>query len=81
MSRTCQICGRGPVHGNRILRRGQAKKTGGIGQHITAVTPRVFRPNLQQLRAVVNGHPTRVKVCTSCLRSGKITKAAPRVAP
>ena len=33
MSRRCEICDKGDVRGNHILRRGQAKKTGGIGQH------------------------------------------------
>ncbi len=76
MSRICEICGKGAVRGNRILRRGQAKKKGGIGQHVTAVSPRLFRPNLQELRAMVNGRPMRIKVCTTCLRSGKVQKAA-----
>ena len=54
MSRRCEICGKGGVRGNRILRRGQAKKKGGIGQHITAVTPRLFKPNLQVVHAIID---------------------------
>jgi large subunit ribosomal protein L28 len=76
MARVCDICGKSAVRGSTILRRGQAKKKGGIGQHVTAITPRVFRPNLQVVRAVVHGQPQRVKVCTSCLRSGRVQKAA-----
>lgn len=76
MSRICDICGKGAVRGSSILRRGQAKKTGGIGQHVTAITPRSFRPNLQSVRAIVNGQPKRVKTCTACLRSGRVQKAA-----
>jgi large subunit ribosomal protein L28 len=76
MSRRCEICGKGGVRGNIIHRRGQAKKTGGIGQHITAITPRVFQPNLQTVRATVNGATHRVKICTKCLKSGRVVKAA-----
>ena len=76
MSRICEICGKGGHPGNRSLRRGQAKKTGGIGQHITAVTPRMFMANLQTVRAVVKGTPCRLKVCTVCIKSGRVRKAA-----
>jgi large subunit ribosomal protein L28 len=76
MSRICDICGKGAVRGNSILRRGQAKKTGGIGQHVTAITPRSFKPNLQRVRAVVDGRNQRVRLCTACLRSGRVQKAA-----
>ena len=75
MSRRCEICDKGAIRGNRILRRGQAKKTGGIGQHVTAVTPRTFQVNLQSVRAVINGTPRRLKVCTKCLKSGRVQKA------
>ncbi len=76
MSRRCEICGKGDLRGNRILRRGQAKKKGGIGQHVTAVTPRLFKPNLQIVHALVNGSPRKVKVCTNCIKSGRVVKAA-----
>ena len=76
MSRRCEICGKGQMRGNRILRRGQAKKKGGIGQHVTAVTPRIFKVNLQSVRAVINGTPSRMKVCTKCLKSDRVQKAA-----
>ena len=75
MSRRCDICDKGQRRGNRILRRGQAKKKGGIGQHVTAVTPRVFRPNLQVVRAIVDGTPRRIKACANCIKSGRVTKA------
>jgi len=76
MSRRCEICGKGPVRGTRIHRRGQSKKTGGIGQHVTAITPRIFQANLQTVRATVNGATRRIKLCTKCLKSGRIQKAA-----
>jgi len=50
MSRTCSITGSRPVRGSKIHRRGLAKKKGGIGMHVTAVTPRYFTPNLKTKR-------------------------------
>jgi len=78
MSRRCDICDKHQVRGNHILRRGQSKKTGGIGQHVTAVTPRTFHVNVQTAHAVVDGVRRRLKVCTVCIKSGRVTKA-PRV--
>ena len=76
MSRRCEICGKGGIRGNRILRRGQAKKKGGIGQHVTAITPRLFKPNLQVVHAVVGGVRRKIKACTVCIKSGRVLKAA-----
>jgi len=50
MSRVCSITGAKPRRGSVIHRRGLAKKKGGIGQHVTAVVPRVFLPNLKSKR-------------------------------
>ena len=55
MSSICEICGKGPVRGARIVRHGLSKKKGGIGLHTTAVTKRTFKPNLQTVRAAVSG--------------------------
>jgi large subunit ribosomal protein L28 len=76
MARKCEICGKGSVRGNRILRRGQSKKSGGIGQHVTAINPRRFQANIQVVRARVNGAVRRIKVCANCIKSGRIAKAA-----
>jgi large subunit ribosomal protein L28 len=76
MSRVCSICGKHPVAGRSIVKRGMAKKKGGVGQKITGITKRVFRPNIQSVRAVVNGETKRVKVCVACIRSGRIQKPA-----
>ena len=46
--------------------------------HAHNVTNRRFNPNLQTVRAVTKGVQRRVKVCTRCLRSGKVTKPAVR---
>lgn len=75
MSKTCSICKKGPVAGRTIKRRGLAKKKGGVGKKITGITIRRFLPNLQTVRAKVNGQIKRIRVCTKCLKAGKITKA------
>lgn len=69
MSRVCEICGKKGHIGRQIARRGLAKKKGGIGLKITGISPRQFKPNIQKVRALVNGKVERIKVCTSCLKS------------
>lgn len=75
MSRICEICGKGPAAGRTIMRRGLAKKKGGVGQRITGISPRRFLPNLKMVRALVDGKVKKVKVCTKCLKAGKVKKA------
>jgi len=75
MSRVCDICGKGPRTGNKIIRKGLAKKKGGIGLHTTGITRRRYLPNLQKIRIVINGGVCSKKVCTSCIKAGKVTKA------
>jgi large subunit ribosomal protein L28 len=75
MSRVCEVCGKGPRAGSSIVRHGLAKAKGGIGLHTTGISKRRFLPNLRSVRSLAtNGAVTRVKVCASCLKSGKITK-------
>jgi large subunit ribosomal protein L28 len=76
MSRICDICGKKPAAGRSIKRRGLAKKKGGVGRRITGVSKRRFLPNLQAVRAVVDGKTKKIRVCTSCLKAGKVIKAA-----
>ncbi len=64
MAQRCDVCGKGPQFGNRV-------------SHAHNVTHRRFNPNLQKVRAALdNGTHKHVKVCTRCLRSGKVTKPA-----
>lgn len=74
MSKICYICGKKPVAGRTIQRRGLAKKKGGVGRKITGITPRRFLPNLQFVRAFIDGHVKRIRVCTKCLKAGKVIK-------
>jgi len=74
MPKVCDVCGKGAVVGNRIIRHGLAKNKGGIGLHTTGVTRRRFEPNLHRVKANVNGTIRRLTVCASCIRSGKVLK-------
>jgi large subunit ribosomal protein L28 len=75
MAKVCDVCGKGPMTGNRIIRHGLAKKKGGIGLHTTGITPRRFLPNLQRIRVKENGGVRTRNVCMSCLKAGKVLKA------
>jgi large subunit ribosomal protein L28 len=76
MARECYICGKKPVAGRSISRRGMAKSKGGVGQRVTGVTKRRFLPNLQQVKAVIDGKNKRIKACTKCIKAGKVKKSA-----
>ncbi len=78
MSRYCELTGKGPVKGSIIWRSGKAKKKGGIGMHVTAITKRRFMPNLQRVKAVVDGEVRYVRVATSAIKKGLVTKAPKR---
>jgi large subunit ribosomal protein L28 len=75
MSKVCSICGKGPIAGISIARRGLPKKKGGIGLKTTGVTKRRFLPNIQTVKAVQDGTVRRIKVCAKCLKAGKVVKA------
>jgi large subunit ribosomal protein L28 len=63
MSKMCEICGKKPRVGNNV-------------SHAHNVTKRRFNPNLQRVRAVSNGSVKRMMVCTNCIKSGRVVKAA-----
>jgi large subunit ribosomal protein L28 len=48
--------------------------TGNLVSHSNIKTKKVSQPNIQRIKAVVNGKPVRIQVCTRCLRSGKVEK-------
>ena len=65
MAKICEVCGKKPIYGNRI-------------SHAHNVTRRRWEVNLKRVRAVVNGGNVHIRVCTGCIRSGKVIKPAIR---
>ena len=78
MARICELTGKGPIKGSHIWRSGKAKKSGGIGTHVTAITKRRFFPNLQRVKAVINGEVRYVRVTVKAIKQGLVTKAPKR---
>jgi large subunit ribosomal protein L28 len=64
--------------GNSIARRGKAKYLGGVGRKVTGVTKRKFKPNVQKVRAVVDGTVCRIRVSTKAIRTGRVEKPVKR---
>jgi large subunit ribosomal protein L28 len=62
MARRCEICGKGPLVGNNVSHANNKTKTRSL-------------PNLRSVRAVKDGAVMHVRVCTRCLKAGRITKA------
>ena len=65
MAKRCEICDKGPVVGRTV-------------SHAHNVGPRRFEPNLQTVRASIGGGTKKIRVCTRCLRSGRVVKAPAR---
>lgn len=65
MARVCDICGRGPTFGHHV-------------SHANNKRNRRWYPNLQPVRALVNGEVKRLRVCTTCIRSNRVVKAPRR---
>lgn len=78
MAKICEITGVGPIKGSHIWRSGKAKKKGGIGTHVTAITKRRFFPNLQRVKVVIDGQVRYVRVTANAIKKGLITKAPKR---
>ena len=78
MARICELTGKRPIKGSIIWRSGKAKKKGGIGQHVTAITKRRFMTNLQRVRAVVDGQVRYVLVSAKAIKKGLVVKPPKR---
>ena len=63
MSARCDVCGKGPMVGHRVSHANNKKK-------------RRFNPNLKRVHAIVDGVPRRIRACTGCIKSGRVSKAA-----
>ena len=62
--------------GRTYTRKGKAKKEGGVGRHIARKNIRRFMPNLQSARVLIKGVVKKILVCTRCLKTGRIARAA-----
>lgn len=78
MPRVCQFTGKKTTFGNQKTHRGKAKYLGGVGTKTTGITARKFKPNIQKVRAVVEGRVVRIKVSTKAIRSGLVVKPIKR---
>ena len=61
MAAKCDVCGKGPGFGHNI-------------SHSHRRTKRRWNPNIQSVRTVQGGTPKKLKVCTSCLKAGKVVR-------
>lgn len=83
MARVCTLCQKRTEVGKIVARRGLPKKKGGVGLRCTGRTLRKFKPNIQKVRAMVDGVPQRIRICTRCLKRGnfqKATRGKPKIA-
>jgi large subunit ribosomal protein L28 len=78
MARICELTGKRPMKGSIIWRSGKSKKSGGIGTHVTAITKRRFFPNLQRVKALVDGEVRYIRVSTAAIKKGLVVKAPKR---
>ena len=63
MAQRCDVCGKAKLFGNNV-------------SHANNATKRVWYPNLQRVRALLDGRVKNIDVCTKCLKAGKVLKAA-----
>ena len=78
MARKCYFTGKKTKFGRSISRRGKAKYLGGVGRKVTGITKRRFKPNIQKVRAVVDGRVTRIRVSAKAIRMGLVVKPPKR---
>ena len=78
MSRECYFTGKRTIFGQSISRRGKAKHLGGVGKKVTGITKRKFKPNIQKIRAVVDGKVCRIRVSTKAIKMGLVQKPPKR---
>lgn len=78
MSRVCYFTGKRTRAGRTYARRGKAKYLGGVGRKVTGKTKRKFKPNIQKVRAVIDGKVVRVRASAKAIRAGLIVKPPKR---
>ena len=78
MARECYFLGKRTTAGRSIARRGKAKYLGGVGKKTTGITKRKFKPNIQKVRAVIDGKVTKIRVSAKAIKMGLVIKPAKR---
>jgi large subunit ribosomal protein L28 len=78
MPRVCYFTGKKTSAGRSYTHRGKAKYLGGVGTKVTGITKRKFKPNIQRVRALVDGKVVRIKVSTKAIRMGLVVKPPKR---
>ena len=78
MTRVCHFTGKKTRAGRSLARRGKAKYLGGVGRKTTGITRRKFKPNIQRVRAVVEGKVCRIRVSAKAIRMGLVVKPMKR---
>jgi large subunit ribosomal protein L28 len=81
MARKCYFTGKKTRTGNSIARRGKAKYLGGVGRKVTGISRRKFKPNIQKVRAVIDGRVCRIRVSAKAIRMGLVVKPPKRDRP
>ncbi len=74
MPRVCYFTGKKTTFGRRKTTRGKAKYLGGVGTKITGISHRKFKPNIQTVRAVIDGQVQRIKVSAKAIKMGLVVK-------
>ncbi len=78
MARVCHFLGKKTTSGNTIARRGKAKYLGGVGIKTTGITKRKFKPNIQKVRALLDGKVCRIRVSAKAIKMGLVVKPMKR---
>ena len=78
MPRVCYFTGKKTRMGRSISRRGKAKYLGGVGKKVTGIAKRKFKPNIQRVRALIDGKVCRLRVSAKAIRMGLIVKPPKR---
>jgi large subunit ribosomal protein L28 len=81
MPRVCHFTGKKTSFGHKVTHRGKAKYLGGVGTKTTGISKRKFKPNIQRVRAVIDGQIVRIKVSAKAIRSGLVVKPVHRKKP
>lgn len=72
MSQRCDVCSKEPSFGKKVSRLGSRA----LIRRVKSRTSRMWYPNLQSVRTIVDGSPRRIKACTSCIKKGKVLRRA-----